>query len=161
YLTDHDLPKMQPQVSFNYLGQFDWPARGDGLVHAVRGGLDSDASPAAERTHLLDVVGAVQRNGLELTWYYSADLHTESAVRRLADDVLGTLVEIVAHCARPGAGGRTPSDFPLARLDQAAVDRLAGDGRTVEDIYPLTPMQAGMVFHGLVDSACGAYFNQV
>ena len=27
---------------------------------------------------------------------------------------------------RPDAGGRTPSDFPLARLDQAGVDRLVG-----------------------------------
>src|SRR5213078_1937200 len=68
---------------------------------------------------------------------------------------------IVAHCAEPGAGGRTPSDFPLARLDQAAVDRLAGDGSTVEDIYPLTPLQAGMLFHSLVDAEGRAYHDQV
>jgi hypothetical protein len=63
--------------------------------------------------------------------------------------MLGVLREIIEHCAAPGAGGRSPSDFPLARLDQATVDVLVGDGRGVEDVYPLTPMQAGMVFHGL------------
>ncbi|HKN51653.1 MAG TPA: amino acid adenylation domain-containing protein, partial [Amycolatopsis sp.] len=68
------------------------------------------------------------------------------------------LREIIAHCA--AHGGRTPSDFPLARLDQAGVDRLAGDGRDVEDIYPLTPLQAGMVFHSLVDTGSTAYFDQ-
>ncbi len=161
YLTHHDLPAVAPQVSFNYLGQFDWSVGGDGLVQAVRGGLGADVSPSAERPHLLDVVGSVQGKGLELTWYYSAEVHTESTVRRLAEELVGTLAEIVEHCAFPGAGGRTPSDFPLARLDQPAVDRLVGDGRSVEDVYPLTPMQAGMVFHGLVDSASGAYFNQV
>ncbi|MGH8965050.1 MAG: condensation domain-containing protein, partial [Actinomycetes bacterium] len=69
--------------------------------------------------------------------------------------------EIAEHCSQPGAGGRTPSDFPLARLDQSTVDRLAGDGRSVEDIYPLTPLQAGMLFHSLVDAGSGAYLDQV
>src|SRR5262249_49946033 len=71
------------------------------------------------------------------------------------------LNEIVEHCARPGAGGRTPSDFPLAALNQRQVDRIVGDGKNIEDVYPLTPLQAGMLFHSLVDSPTEAYFNQV
>jgi len=78
--------------------------------------------------------------------------------RPLAASQAMALREIVEHCARPESGGRTPSDFPLARLDQAAVDRL---GRDVEDVYPLTPMQAGMVFHGLSQGDQGVYFEQV
>ncbi|MCA1681985.1 MAG: condensation domain-containing protein, partial [Actinobacteria bacterium] len=74
--------------------------------------------------------------------------------------MLVVLREIVEYCARPGVGGVTPSDFPLVRLDQRQVDRIAGDGRLVEDIYPLTPLQAGMVFHSLVDASSGAYFDQ-
>ncbi|WP_312877595.1 non-ribosomal peptide synthetase [Lentzea indica] len=95
---------------------------------------------------------------LEFTWYHSREIHAESTVRRLAGELVTALADIVEHCAGPDAGGRTPSDFPLARLDQEAVDRLAD--ADVEDIYPLTPMQAGMVFHGLVDDG-GAYLNQV
>jgi amino acid adenylation domain-containing protein/non-ribosomal peptide synthase protein (TIGR01720 family) len=143
-------PPVDPGISFNYLGRFD---------HG--GGLDGAAHPGQTRGHLLDVVGAVVGDRLELTWHYSAHVHTETTVRRLADALLAALTGIVEHCARPDAGGRTPSDFPLARLDQAAVDRLAGTGRAVEDIYPLTPMQSGMVFHSLVDGATGTYFNQV
>ena len=63
-------------------------------------------------------------------------------MRQLAEDMIKALGEIVDHCAQPGVGGRTPSDFPLARLDQAGVDRLVGDGRSVEDVYPLTPLHA-------------------
>ncbi|MCA1708873.1 MAG: condensation domain-containing protein, partial [Actinobacteria bacterium] len=40
------------------------------------------------------------------------------------------------------------------------MDALVGNGQNVEDIYPLTPMQAGMVFHSLVDPS-GAYFDQM
>ncbi|HEY4464928.1 MAG TPA: condensation domain-containing protein, partial [Streptosporangiaceae bacterium] len=50
------------------------------------------------------------------------------------------------------------ADFPLARLDQATVDRLAGDGRNIDDIWPLTPLQAGMLFHTLVEP--GMYLGQ-
>src|SRR2546422_6093077 len=75
--------------------------------------------------------------------------------------MLQALREIVEHCSEPGAGGCTTSDFPLARLSQQEVDRIAGDGRSVEDVYPLTPMQAGMLFHSLVDTSSGAYLDQI
>ncbi|WP_281360367.1 amino acid adenylation domain-containing protein [Lentzea indica] len=74
--------------------------------------------------------------------------------------MLVALRDIIRHCAQQNAGGRTPSDFPLAGLTQEQVDRIAGDGRDVEDVYPLTPMQAGMVFHGLSQGEQGLYFEQ-
>src|SRR3989440_576575 len=151
----------EPEVSFNSLGQFDWASSGGkGLVRGMPGGLEGDVSPEATRTSLLDVVGAVQNGCLELGWTYSAELHDEATVRALAEEMLQALREIVEHCASPTAGGRTPSDFPLVRLDQEAVDALVGDGRGVEDIYPLTPMQAGMVFHSLSQAEQGVYFEQ-
>src|SRR5205085_1408577 len=42
----------------------------------------------------------------------------------------------------------------------AGGEGLVGDGRAVEDIYPLTPMQAGMLFHGLSQAEQGVYFEQ-
>ncbi|MFD3419449.1 non-ribosomal peptide synthetase [Streptomyces decoyicus] len=159
--TDGELTATpQPRISFNYLGRFDWSGDG-GLIRTVRGGLDGAAAPESDRPHLLDVVGRVEERCLELTWYYSSGVHREETVTALATGMLTALEEIVAHCAGPDAGGRTPSDFPLARLDQAAVDRVAADGRAVEDIYPLTPMQAGMLFHSLMDPTSHTYFNQV
>ncbi|HEY4466111.1 MAG TPA: amino acid adenylation domain-containing protein, partial [Streptosporangiaceae bacterium] len=151
----------QPPVSFNYLGQLDQTRPAGELIHATSHGLDAAASPDTPRTHQLDVVGRIEGQRLQLTWNYSANLHRRDTITALAEALATALREITAHCTAPGAGGRTPSDFPLARLDQAGVDRLAGDGRAVEDIYPLTPMQAGMVFHSLVDASSGAYVSQV
>ncbi|RKT55883.1 non-ribosomal peptide synthase protein (TIGR01720 family)/amino acid adenylation domain-containing protein [Saccharothrix australiensis] len=136
-------PVCDPAVSFNYLGRFTADQRD----------LDLAADPDMPRPHLIDVVGRVQADRLEFTWHYSAAVHDEATVARLADEFAGALRAIVAHCREPGAGGRTPSDFPLARLTQDEVDRITG-----EDAYPLTPMQAGMVFHGLGEQ--GAYFQQ-
>ncbi|MGY9063719.1 non-ribosomal peptide synthase/polyketide synthase [Streptomyces sp. CAS3] len=151
----------EPAISFNYLGRFDWSGAGGTLVGAVPGGLGGAEAPGTRRPHLLDVVARVEDDRLEITWYYSAGRHHEETVTALAEGVLRALGDIVAHCARPEVGGRTPSDFPLARLDQTAVDRVAGTGRDVADIYPLTPMQAGMLFHSLLDPAGRTYVNQV
>ncbi|GHG32183.1 MULTISPECIES: non-ribosomal peptide synthase/polyketide synthase [Amycolatopsis] len=150
-----------PQISLNYHGQWTAGGDGDGLYRGWGGDLGDDIDPARPRTALLDVVGIVDDGRLELAWTYAPGVHREDTVRGLAEQVLTALREIVAHCAGPDAGGRTPSDFPLARLSAAELDTVAGDGRTVEDVYPLTPLQAGMVFHTLVDDGSPAYFEQV
>ncbi|MEV7242588.1 non-ribosomal peptide synthase/polyketide synthase [Streptomyces sp. NPDC093248] len=149
-----------PGITFNYLGRFDWSADTGALVGSVPGGLGGAEAPGTERPHLLDVVARVEDDRLEITWYYSAGRHRAETVTSLAEGMLRALGDIVAHCALPHAGGRTPSDFPLARLDQAAVDRIAGNGRDVADIHPLTPMQAGMLFHSLLDDDSRTYVNQ-
>ncbi|HEU5155525.1 MAG TPA: amino acid adenylation domain-containing protein, partial [Streptosporangiaceae bacterium] len=145
-----------PRIRFNYHGQWDAAGNDAGLYRARLDQAGPDLDPAEPTPFLLDVVGLVETGRLELTWFYSDQVHDEATVRRLAERMLSALREIIAHCALPGAGGRTPSDFPLARLDQAAVDRIAGDGREIEDIYPLTPLQAGMLFHSLVDAGAAA-----
>ncbi|MGW7573424.1 non-ribosomal peptide synthase/polyketide synthase [Streptomyces sp. NPDC054765] len=153
-----------PRVGFNYHGQWDIASGGrpddEALYRAALPPAGQDTDPDETRTYLLDVTGVVQGGRLELGWTYPPAVLDESTVRRLAEETLTALTEIVAHCARPDTGGRTPSDFPLARLDQRQVDLIAGDGHEVADIHPLTPLQAGMLFHGLVDSA-GAYFDQM
>jgi non-ribosomal peptide synthase protein (TIGR01720 family) len=154
----HDGPL--PRISFNYHGQWDAASGPEGLYRARCDDIGQEFALETTRTYLLDIIGLVENGELELAWTYSSQVHEEATVRRLADEVVEALREIVEHCARPDAGGRTPSDFPLTRLDQAALDRIVGDGRRVEDIYPLTPLQAGMLFHSLVDTNSGAYLDQ-
>jgi amino acid adenylation domain-containing protein/non-ribosomal peptide synthase protein (TIGR01720 family) len=154
-----------PRISFNYHGQWDL---GSDDPHDVRTGLyrarcapiGQDFAPSAERAHLLDVTGLVERGQLELSWTYSDAVHDEATIRRVAEDVAAALREIIDYCGRPGVGGRTPSDFALTRLTQSQVDSIAGDGRSIEDIVPLTSLQAGMLFHSLVDTSSQAYFDQ-
>ncbi|HVQ39486.1 MAG TPA: condensation domain-containing protein, partial [Pyrinomonadaceae bacterium] len=73
------------------------------------------------------------------------------------------LRELVQHCLETGVGGHTPSDFPLASINMAALDRIMSrvGQLEVEDIYPLTPMQQGMLFHALMDKEGDAYLDQM
>jgi amino acid adenylation domain-containing protein/non-ribosomal peptide synthase protein (TIGR01720 family) len=151
----------EPQICFNYLGHWDVAANSGGLYRATCPSIGQDHAPDRPRAYLLDVTGVVEDGELELGWLYSNEVHDEVTVRRLAEEMVQALREIVVHCSLPGVGGCTPSDFPLTRLTQRQLDRVAGDGRGVEDIYPLTPLQAGMLFHSLVDAGSGAYFDQM
>ncbi|MFC9653992.1 amino acid adenylation domain-containing protein, partial [Streptomyces sp. NPDC056937] len=154
----------EPRVSFNYHGRFDGSPDPTGPLGAPLPAVGQDHHPVEERAHLIDVIGVVTAGRLTFTWTYSTELHHPATIERLARDFASEIRGFVQHCARPDAGGRTPSDFPLARLDQATVDALVGVGpavrdSAVEDIYPLTPMQSGMLLHSLTEP--GVYLDQV
>ena len=131
-----------PQLVFNYLGQFDQLVADSRLLRFA----SEDSGPwlAAEgrRRHRLEINSLVLNGRLEFRWTFGTKLHDEETVRRLADAMLAALRAIIAHCRAPDASGRTPSDFPLVALTQQQVDRLAGDGKLVEEIAPLVPMQS-------------------
>ena len=144
------------QVGFNYHGRLDVSD------DTYRQWLDSpvgDLGPELQRPNLIEIIGVVRRGELRFDWEYSTAVHDEATITRLAERFVAALGAIAEHCAHPGAGGRTPSDFPLAGLDQDGVDRIAGDGREVEDIYPLTPMQTGLLFHSLGAHETDIYFT--
>ncbi|MGW5223544.1 amino acid adenylation domain-containing protein [Nocardia niigatensis] len=158
-----------PQVSFNYLGRFDtipdalrvtgWmPAGGE----AAGGAQPPDASAAA----LLGINAATENtpDGPVLTaaWDYPAGLITAAEVTDLAQMWRDAVTALAAHASRPRSGGLTPSDLGLVDLDQATIDRLEARYPELEDIWSLTPLQAGLLFHAqLADSIRDDYIVQL
>ncbi|MEV6868841.1 amino acid adenylation domain-containing protein, partial [Streptosporangium subroseum] len=151
----------RPEVAFNYLGQFDQAPPSSDRFRQADGTLGRERALAGERTHVIEVNGLVMNGRLELGWTYSERLHDRATVERLADRYLEVLGELIDHCCRPDARGYTPSDFPLAGLDQATLDRLHAEaGQPIDDIYPLTAAQQGMLFHTLLEPESGVYLIQ-
>ncbi|RKH14324.1 amino acid adenylation domain-containing protein, partial [Corallococcus sp. CA053C] len=150
------------QVSFNYLGQFDGVASGAGdtAFRIAREGSGPVRSPRAPRRHLLDVSGLVLDGQLQLSWSYSENLYTQATIESLARDFVAALRTLISTRASQDAARRTPTDFPLARVEPAALERVMAAVPDLEDLYPLSPMQQGMLFHTLLEQASGAYFEQ-
>jgi hypothetical protein len=67
------------------------------------------------------------------------------------------LRDLIDHARSGEVGACTPSDFPLAGLDQEQLGRLLGSGRDVEDLYPLGPLQEWMLWQHRVAPAPGLY----
>ena len=143
---------------FNYLGQFE-EAWGEGTLFAPAGiAAGPTRSGRQRRSHLIEVNGVVSAGRLHVDWLYSEAVHERATVESLAHRFEEALRGLVAHC-RSGAWGVTPSDFPLAKLDQAALDRVVVE-RHVEDVYPLSPMQEGLLFHALESPTEALYHEQ-
>ncbi|HYO56030.1 condensation domain-containing protein, partial [Archangium sp.] len=155
--------RAQPEapVSFNYLGQFDGAASDESLFRMTGGTCGPEQSEQGLRNHVLEVSGQVLGGRLELTWVYSENLHERATIEALAGGYLEALKELIAGRTSADAVRYVPSDFPLARLNQASLDAVLKQNPRVEDIYPLSTLQHGMLFLALLSPGSDVYFDQV
>ncbi|WP_414753961.1 amino acid adenylation domain-containing protein [Anabaena sp. CCY 9910] len=160
----------QAQVSFNYLGQFDQELSESGAWKLAQESAGNEQSISGDRTHLLEVNALVVSGKLQLNWTYSQNIHQTSTIEALAAGFINALTEIIHHCQSTDVGGYTPSDFPEAELTQEYLDNLvaemanrdtASHKKNIESIYPLSPMQQGILFHSLYDPESGVYCEQL
>ncbi len=150
----------KPQIDFNYLGRFpaaeqvDWSSS-----ESLSGGLD----PEMAFHHPLQVDSLVLdcSTGSELTavWTWMPEILSEQDVRFLAEGWFHTLEALVEHSEQPGARGLTPSDVALVALSQSAIDRLESEHGEIEEIWPLSPVQEGMLFHAFYSATGPDVYN--
>ncbi|HBO2455356.1 non-ribosomal peptide synthase/polyketide synthase [Pseudomonas aeruginosa] len=152
-----------PRITFNYLGQFDGSfAMDEGALFVPAGErAGDDQSPDAPLANWLALNGRIYGGELRIDWSFSGERFETISIQRLADAYRDELLALIAHCRVAEGQGLTPSDFPLARLDQARLDQLPLAPCEVEDLYPLSPMQQGMLFHSLYQQEAGDYINQL
>ncbi|MEU7260748.1 non-ribosomal peptide synthetase [Streptomyces rimosus] len=147
-----------PQIAFNYLGRFTAGAETDAVVPWQMAGetaLGGSVDPGMPARHALEA-GAVVQDGpdgpaLTLTLSWPGDLLDETVAERLGQDWLAMLDGLAAHTEGPGAGGHTPSDFSLLALTQDTVEELEAAVPSLTDIWPLSPLQEGLLFHAAFD----------
>ncbi|KFF46632.1 peptide synthase [Pseudomonas sp. BRG-100] len=147
-------------ITFNYLGQFDQSFGAEALFHPLDESAGLAHDPDAPLPNELSVDSQVYGGELVLRWTFSRERHDAHTIRNLADAYLAELRSLIAHCLQDDAGGLTPSDFPLAHLTQAQLDALPVPASAIEDVYPLTPMQEGLLLHTLLEPGTGLYYMQ-
>ena len=130
-----------PEVIFNYHGQVDQgeagggaPPQGEGraLFAAAAESPGPNQSRRAARAHLLEVTAGIAGGRLRVAWTWSDRVHDESWVEGLADAFDSALRTLAANC-RGGEAVYTPSDFALAEVDQAQLDKALGALLTGKD----------------------------
>ncbi|HSS50399.1 MAG TPA: condensation domain-containing protein, partial [Thermoanaerobaculia bacterium] len=153
-----------PEVSFNYLGQLDQVLVEGSWFGGAGEPAGPPRSPRALRPYLLDVTAVVAGGRLRIDWSYSENVHRPETVEGWAKRYLAELRALIAHCREVVArreGRYTLSDFPLAGLGAGQLERILGREWGIEDLYPLSPLQEGMLFHSLYEPGSGVYVEQV
>jgi len=139
------------QLAFNYLGRFGDQGGGDFTPAGDGPALGGGADPGLPLAHAvtLNALSHEHADGqrLRAMWSWAGDLLTEAEVRDLADEFTTALHTVAAA----GAGGFTPSDFPLVSLTIEDVEQLESAYPDLTDVLPLAPPQEGLLFHALVD----------
>jgi len=157
------LPR--PEVVFNYLGQLDASVAAGRLFRPAPEPPGPTRHPGQRRAHALEINAAVSGGRLRTTWTYGRGRHRAATIEALAGRFLAALAELVELCAAASPAALTASDFPLAGLAQRELERLLASaaelGGEVEDLYPMSPLQQGMLFHVLEDPESGVYVEQV
>jgi non-ribosomal peptide synthase protein (TIGR01720 family) len=89
-----------PQITFNYLGQWDGTAteNGNGLYQTSYSSLGQDHDARERNGHLVDVVGAVQDGELAFSWLYQPGTYDQVTVELVAGDFADALRSIARDC---------------------------------------------------------------
>jgi amino acid adenylation domain-containing protein len=151
------------EIGFNYMGHFEQSLREGGLFERAPESTGASTSPDNARRYLLDVGGAVRRRAA------AAQLHlVHRPPRARLDRGAG---RVRARCAaradrRVHRAGRRrthalglPAGAPRSRGARPIEARFGPD--RIEDVYALSPLQRGMVFHTLAEPGSGAYVTQL
>ncbi|MFE7029567.1 amino acid adenylation domain-containing protein [Streptomyces sp. NPDC057621] len=159
------------QIGFNYLGRFsaaDMPEefRGLGFTQvtdvAELAELDAAQDPRMPAPAELDINATVTDTpeGPRLSARFTAPegVLDPAEVAELAQLWCAALKGLARHATAPGAGGLTPSDVPLVHARQSDLDAWQRQYPGLTDAWPLTPLQAGLLFHSMLnDSEFDAY----
>nr|WP_262880400.1 non-ribosomal peptide synthetase [Pseudomonas paralcaligenes] len=152
----------EARVTFNYLGQFDNSFQGQASAFLPTGEAHgADISDHAPLDNWLSINGQVYGGELSLSWTFSEAMFEPAVMQRLADAYAAELRLLIEHCCDPHNGSVSPSDFDLATISQSQLSSLPLAARDIEDLYPLSPMQQGMLFHTLYEQTGGDYINQL
>lgn len=154
-----DLP--QAQVCFNYLGRFDQAF----VQLPLRGVAELDLGPrhagSNPRPYQLEVDAFVHGDSLTVEWTFGSELLEDAAVGSWMAAFQRHLHETVEHCLGISAPRYTASDFCAVQFDNAAIDVLQAAGPDLQDVYPLSSTQEGMLFHAISAPGSGYYFEQL
>ncbi|WP_434156468.1 surfactin non-ribosomal peptide synthetase SrfAB [Bacillus subtilis] len=114
---------IQPDVSFNYLGQFDEMSDA-GLFTRSELPSGQSLSPETEKPNALDVVGYIENGKLTMSLaYHSLEFH-EKTVQTFSDSFKAHLLRIIEHCLSQDGTELTPSDLGDDDLTLDELDKL-------------------------------------
>lgn len=154
----------EPQVLFNYLGQLDGEADNAGFTLAKEN-AGNNVHPQEKILYPIVITAMVLDEKLQLSVRYNAAMVQAGIAEKISAALEQTLVECIDHCRGCAHTQITPSDlvWPI-NMDQLEwINKKYHSicGAAIADLYPLSPMQEGMLFHELLDNSTGAYIYQV
>lgn len=125
YLSDADNTNFNviPEISFNYLGQFDQD------IHTESFEIISDltglsASPESENPYTFMIICMIAEGKLNITYNYNVRQYEESTVMEALEQFKNSLEQIIECCTQKQDKQFTPTDYGDDNLSIADLDNI-------------------------------------
>jgi amino acid adenylation domain-containing protein/non-ribosomal peptide synthase protein (TIGR01720 family) len=150
------------EVSFNYLGRMQNLDRKDALLQRMDGISTSDIGPDVPRFALFEITAVVTQGTIKMSFDYNRHMQRQPEIKQWISECRQVLVDAVEQLLqlRPEP---SLSDFKLLPLSYNGMSRLSAtlpsgtSLATIEDIYPASPMQQGILLSQLKHPELYAY----
>ena len=152
-----------PMLGFNYLGQMEEERAGDLLktAYGIPTGLTVSPENAPAAAPPMDINCIVERGKFRAGISYDTGAWTEGQAQALAEAFIARLEAVAEHTRQVGHTEQTASDLGAEGWTDgqftAICSRFGERGEHLRRIYPLTPMQEGMLLEYLKDRTTTAY----
>lgn len=148
----------KPQISFNYNGQRQTELSLYKSFRIIERDLGTIIAPNNERQYVLEVESYLEDGIPHLSLTYPSLHFKTDNILRLVNAIVANYSSLIAQFSQTGLP-QVPSDFALCELSQHTLDTVFAN-HAIENIYPLSPTQAGILFQTQLDAIKDVYFVQ-
>lgn len=150
-------------ISFNYLSEFIQDSESSYFMFSnLLYGQDSD--PHNQFGPSINIVGLVKEGTLTMSVTCNNSQYSRERIELLGKEYERELIAIANHCANAQISEYTASDFGendwTDNEFRHVQDKIRSQGGEIECIYPLTPMQEGMLYEKLMEETSTRYVVQ-
>lgn len=112
------------RICFNYLGRMDLLESAQGPLRVESQNIGELRAPEGPLAYVLEVNCWVRGGEIHINLAYSSALHDRATIERLAENYLAELRRLVAAQDQTDSTVYSPSDFPLANLEQGDLEQI-------------------------------------
>ena len=144
-------------LSFNYLGHMDADADAVFNVSGERTAKENNAS------FPITFTGAIEKQCMQFTIKFDLESYSEEYIGTLVQLVQEGIGKVITCCTDVKETVKTPADYSDWELDMDDLERINQEfegQQEIEDIYPLTNLQHGILYLKLTDKKSDEYIIQ-
>ncbi|MEC0193642.1 non-ribosomal peptide synthetase, partial [Paenibacillus apiarius] len=149
---------IESDIYFNYLGQLDTESNAT-LFTNNKSIANSNGTEGA-----IDMNGYIVQNMLHFIIRYDRSKYNRKTVERFAALYKEKLSDIITYCCVQDKPVKTASDYSCDDLtsdELVLIQEFIADKEDIDDIYTLTPMQEGILYHYLLNRQSTSYVTQM
>ncbi|UCH95077.1 MAG: amino acid adenylation domain-containing protein, partial [Candidatus Aminicenantes bacterium] len=179
YITPGNLKggvlfELEPGITFNYMGQFQQADRASSVEKNDGRSFGrswvstgSGVGPGFETTSNIEINGIMVDDRLQFSFDFNSHRYRSESIQSLADCYKERLLTLIRHCVSRQNRELTPSDLGYNKINLEDFSTIVlhvknnmGTDKKIQCLYPLSPMQSGMLYHAYANRSSPVYFEQ-